>query len=98
MMVSRPAVGDEVLLVCHKDNPHAPKAPRVATQQGQELGFIGRPIAHKLVARIQVGQALRGKVVVLLGENYDVNERVWVRVEVGWGKQLTQNAPKAYQS
>jgi hypothetical protein len=47
------------------------------------LGFIRRPIGHKLVARIKAREALRAKVVLLLGEQYDVNERVWVRVEVG---------------
>lgn len=76
------AVGEEVLLVWEQENPYDPKALRVVTQKGQDLGFIRRPIAHKLVARIKAGRALRAEVALLLGEQYDVNERVWVRVEV----------------
>ncbi len=76
------AVGEEVLLTWEQDHPYDPRALRVSTQKGQELGYIRKPIAHKLVARIQAGKALRGRIAVLLGEQYDVNERVWVRVEV----------------
>jgi hypothetical protein len=75
------AVGEEVFLIWEQENPYDPKALRVVTRKGRDLGFIRRPIAHKLVARIKAGEALRAMVAVLLGEQYDVNERVWVRVE-----------------
>lgn len=73
--------GEEVLLVWEQGNPVDPKALRVITQKGQSLGFIRKPIAHRLVHRVKAGTALRGKVALVLSEQYDINERVWVRVE-----------------
>lgn len=79
-VVDELTAGDEVLLIWEQENPYDPKALRVITQKGQDLGFIRRPIAHKLVARIKGGAALRAKVELVLSEQYDINERVWVKV------------------
>lgn len=90
-------VGEELLLVWEQGNPYDPKALRVITQKGQDLGFIRKPVAHKLVARIKAGTALHGKVAVLLGEQYDINERVWVKVEAVEGEGAAIQEECAYK-
>lgn len=51
------------------------------TERHQTLGFIRKPIAHRLAARIERGAVLPGQVAIMMGEHSDPNGRVYVEVE-----------------
>lgn len=73
-------VGEQLFLVWEQENPYDSKALAVVTMTGRRLGYIRRPIARMLVTRIKAGTGLLARVGLLLGDQYDVNERIWVRV------------------
>lgn len=74
-------VGEQLFLVWEQENPYDSKALAVVTKTGHRIGYIRRTIARTLVARIKAGTGLLAKVELVLGEGYDINERVWVRVQ-----------------
>lgn len=81
-------VGEQLFLVWEQDNPYDPKALAVMTRNGHKVGYIRRSIARMLVARIKSGTGFVSRVGVLLGEEYDANERVWVQVQAVPGSRL----------
>jgi hypothetical protein len=74
--------GDPVTLLWDKNNSHDPNAIVVLNAQGDRLGFLRRGIAHQLVQRLKKKASLSGQVAVVLGEDYDPNERLYVAVKV----------------
>lgn len=73
--------GDAVTLLWEPQNPKDPLAVRVFDSQGRDLGYIRSTVAHCLAARIQAGQVFRGRVVQVLGPEFDINERLNVEIE-----------------
>ena len=76
------AAGDRVILTPEPHNPFGANAIKVTTVKGQPLGYIRRPIARKLVARIERGAALQAKVALVLVEGFGPNDRLYVEVRV----------------
>lgn len=74
--------GEPVNLLWEPQNPHDPKAIKVLDRNGKDLGYLRRNIAHSLVSRIKRGAALSGRVMVVLGPEFDVNDRLNIEVKV----------------
>ncbi|HSW10462.1 MAG TPA: HIRAN domain-containing protein [Bacillota bacterium] len=74
--------GEPVTLIWQKNNPHDPHAILVLNPQGDDLGYLRRGIAYQLAQRLKKKAALSGNVTAVLGEEFDPNERLYVRVKV----------------
>ena len=76
------AVGDLLALAREPDNPFDANAIKVTTLKGQTLGYIRLTIARKLVARIERGASLQGKVALVVGDRFGPNDRAYIEVKV----------------
>ncbi|MGI6643411.1 MAG: HIRAN domain-containing protein [Bacillota bacterium] len=83
--LSECSIGDYVRLWHEKHNRYDPMAVKVVAKNGYgwyELGYVRSPIARKLARRMMSGAVMEGRIAVLLGEQADPNERVYVKVDV----------------
>lgn len=69
-----------VFLVREPKNPHDPNAVAVLAPWGAPLGYLHRPLAAVLSARIDAGEAFSACVATILGEACDPDERLHVEV------------------
>ena len=83
--------GQPVSLLWEPLNPYDSKAIKVSDAHGEDLGYLRKGVAHKLVARIKKGAALSARVVVVLGEEFDVNDRLNIEVKV-WDNTCTHES------
>ncbi len=82
--------GQPVSLLWEPLNPYDSKAIKVLDVHGEDLGYLRKGIAHRLVPRIRKGAALSARVVVVLGEEFDVNDRLNIEVKV-WDNTHANN-------
>lgn len=74
--------GTPLLLLPEPTNPYDPNAIHVFTPTGGSIGFIRRTLAVVLAPRLAAGAAASARVACILGENYPMDQRVNIRVEV----------------
>ncbi len=81
--------GQPVTLLWEPMNPHDSKAIVVLDANGADLGYIRKSIAHRLVTRMKKGAALSAKVAALMGREFDVNDRLNIKVKIWDGDEIS---------
>ena len=74
--------GEPVALVWEMLNPYDPKAIKVLSARGEDLGYLRKSVAHSMVRRAKGGACLSGRIVSVLGGGFDVNTRLNIEVKV----------------
>lgn len=72
--------GEPVYLLREPGNPHDPEAIIVLNSAGTPLGYFRRTLTARLAPQMDRGQRLVGEVACLLGEEYEADVRLNVRV------------------
>lgn len=75
------APGQPVYLLLEPLNPHDSQALSVVGANGSQLGYVKRSIAAQVAPRMRKGTAFAGHVEVLLGPQFDVNDRLNIKVK-----------------
>lgn len=75
------APGMPVLLVREPENPHDAGAVAVLAPWGTPLGYLRRPLAAVLSARIDAGETFAARVAALCPEHDDPNARLHIEVQ-----------------
>jgi hypothetical protein len=78
--------GQPVALTWEPDNPYDPNAIQVVSSRGEDLGYLRRTISKQVAQRLRRGEVFAGSVATILGEEYPVNERLYIRVKQGVSK------------
>ncbi|MEW6244227.1 MAG: HIRAN domain-containing protein [Bacillota bacterium] len=73
--------GEPVALVWEPQNPHDPCAVKVVAPRGGALGYLRRTISKHVVRRMQQGEVFAGSIAAILGEEFSVNERLYLTVK-----------------
>ena len=72
--------GDEIYATWEKENVHDENAVVVYHKSGKKLGYIRKTIAPYLVSILKNKYFLSGRIVKLMPEHYNPNERVFIEL------------------
>ncbi len=72
--------GEEVYAVWEKENPHDENAVAIYHRSGKKLGYLRKTIAPYVVEILKKNYILKGKILKVMPEHYNPNERVFIEL------------------